>query len=78
VYTNPAKEIVAIFYWYPYTFSKNDVISSVQKRYCALGLELKLGLRLAEIHFQASVVEPFLFVPRYSIFIDMLLVYVCG
>jgi len=26
--------------WYLYTFSKSDVISSVQKHYCALGLVL--------------------------------------
>jgi len=26
--------------WYLYTWSKNDVISSVRKHYCALGLEL--------------------------------------
>jgi len=28
---------------YLYTISKNDVILSVRKRYCALGLELGLG-----------------------------------
>jgi len=33
------------------TQSKNDVISPVQKYYCAIGLELELGLglRLTEI-----------------------------
>jgi len=31
---------------YLYTFSKNDVILSVRKRYYALGLGLELGLRL--------------------------------
>jgi len=29
---------------YLYTFSNNDVISSVRKHYCALGLGLELGL----------------------------------
>jgi len=38
-----------------YTFSKYDVISSVWKRYCVLGLGLRL--RLAEIHFRANVVD---------------------
>jgi len=46
------------------TFSKNDVISSVRKRYCALGLgldlELEIGLwlalGLAETHFRLNVV----------------------
>jgi len=38
------------FCWYLYTFSKNDVISSVRKRYCALGL----GLELAEITFSVK------------------------
>jgi len=35
---------------YLYTFSKNKVISSVQKRYCAFGLELglRLGLGVSE------------------------------
>jgi len=41
------------------TISKNNVISTVRKRYCALGL----GLGLAEIPFRsnvfrASVIEP--------------------
>jgi len=31
---------------YLYTWSKNDVISSVRKHYCALGLGLELGLVL--------------------------------
>jgi len=37
--------------------SKIDVISSVRKRYCALGLGLGLELRLglAEIHFRSNV-----------------------
>jgi len=39
-----------------YTFSKNDVISSVRKRNCNLGLglrlELGIGLGLAEIRFR--------------------------
>jgi len=43
------------FVWYLYTFSKNDVISSVQKRYCALALGLELRLGLAEIRFQSNV-----------------------
>jgi len=30
--------------WYLYTWSKNDVISSVRKHYCALGLELDVEL----------------------------------
>jgi len=34
-----------------YTFSQNNVISSVRKRYCAL----RLGLRLAEICFQSHM-----------------------
>jgi len=32
--------------WYRYTRSKNDVISSVRKRNCALGLVLGLELEL--------------------------------
>jgi len=44
---------------YLYTFSKNDVISLVRKRYCALGLRLQLGLGLglglAEIRFRSNV-----------------------
>jgi len=40
---------------YPYTFSINDVISSSQKLYCALGSGLKLELGLAKIHFQSNV-----------------------
>jgi len=35
--------------------SKNDVISLVRKHYCALGLELKLGLELAKISFPSNV-----------------------
>jgi len=35
-----------------YTCSKNDVISLVRKRYCAVGLELTLGL--VEIRFRFS------------------------
>jgi len=42
-------------------FKKKDVISSVRKRYCALGLglglQLGLGLGLAEIHFRSIVFE---------------------
>jgi len=38
---------------YLHTISKNDVILSVQKRYCALGLELVSGL--AEIRFRSNV-----------------------
>jgi len=45
--------------WYLYIFPKNNVNSSVWKRYCTLGLELELrlglklglGLGLAEIRF---------------------------
>jgi len=37
---------------YLYIFSKNDVISSVRKRYCALGLGLQLGF--AEIRFSVK------------------------
>jgi len=36
-----------------YTCSKNDVISSVRKHYCALGLRLAFGLRL-EIGLRVS------------------------
>jgi len=49
---------------YLYTISKNDVISSVRKHYCALrlGLEFRLELRLrkyvfGQTCFRASVVE---------------------
>jgi len=34
--------ISVFFNRYLYTFSKNDVISSVQKHYCSLGLEYEL------------------------------------
>jgi len=54
--------------WYLYTFSKNDVISSVRKHYCALGLEL--GSELCRVSkkkkkngfdqtcFRASLIHP--------------------
>jgi len=38
-----------------FTFSKNDVISSVRIRYCALGLWLELGLGLVEIRFRSNM-----------------------
>jgi len=38
-----------------YTFSKIDVISSVRKHNCALGLGSGLGLGLAEIRFRSNV-----------------------
>jgi len=55
-------EVNAIFK-HLFTFSKNDVISSVQKRYCALGLGLDLWfgltlglvLGLRENHFLSNV-----------------------
>jgi len=50
---------------YLYTCSINDVISSVRKHYCTLGLELPLELRLrlveiclCQTYFRASVVNP--------------------
>jgi len=44
-----------------YTFLKNDVISSVRKHYCALELEVELGLVLAEIRFRSNM-----FLSKYS------------
>jgi len=48
-----------------YSFSKNVIISSVRKHYCALGLVLglRLELRLAKVRFgqtclRARVVKP--------------------
>jgi len=48
---------VTLFFLYQYTISKNDVIFSVRKRYCVVGLELRLGLSLglAEIRFRSNV-----------------------
>jgi len=39
-----------------YTFSKNDVILSVRKRFCALGLglEIELGLELVTVWVRVS------------------------
>jgi len=45
---------------YMYTFSKNDVISSVRKHYYASGLKLGVGVSeyvFGQTCFQASVVE---------------------
>jgi len=41
-----AHNAVILIMRYLYTWSKNDVVSSVRKRYCALGLELGLELEL--------------------------------
>jgi len=41
------------YHRYLYTCSKNDVISSVRKRYCTLGLGLELVL--VQIRFQSKV-----------------------
>jgi len=38
-----------------YTCSKNNVISSVRKYYCALGIGLELGLWLEEIRYRSNV-----------------------
>jgi len=44
--------------WYLYTFSKNNVISSVQIKNIIVLLGLGLEMGLAEIRFRASVVYP--------------------
>jgi len=54
-------------------FSKIEVISSVRKRYCALGLRLGLGfgLELTEIRFRSYVFSSkcsrFTSIPGYAI-----------
>jgi len=53
---------------------KNDIISSVRKRYCALGLGLELGLaNFGQTRFRASVVDPCNSPCNYSVFILFLL-----
>jgi len=42
---------------YLYTLSKNDIISSVRKHYCALVLKIGLWLGLAKERFRSNYYE---------------------